>query len=522
MLLTEDLARNILEYLAVDPRSDWDAFSKYSKEVGASRKQLYRAAFISRCFVHPALSLLWRTMDSVKPLIELLPKSLLSQNNGEYMVLHKRSEKSHDLQRFTYYARMVEAFCLKQPPEVTLKLPVYHALAQDGVPMPLFPRLHTLHIDSLTAAAEDPLLFHLLSPYLRRVMISSYTGPEIMHTILSTLLRQAPDLHYFRSHAQLPRDMTEWVLDFDQLRKLRLDFPFDAIYQPESGLNHLTHLTHLFLDFGAVLGIPDSVTIPCEALTNLTITCRRTVAFSLLEALELPNIREARLSLCPHSNPIPGNCFIFASIRRWARTLEALTIDGGRCMPLSAIYQDTRNTKVSKFKCLKYFEVYDLLTLNSRSAPKCEELDFPLSTLASILPNVEHLSLPPAHQIISYNTLCMVLVSCQQLKYLQIGIDAQTFPPDKLRRNTFPFGVLERLSVGDGNDFEPFTIAHHLLRLFPYLKTVISPSERWSTVNKLVDFTGSLEVDKWNHPEMTPELLREFKARWSFMPNIEP
>ncbi|TFK75512.1 hypothetical protein BDN72DRAFT_853176 [Pluteus cervinus] len=382
--------------------------------------------------------------------------------------------------------------------------------------MPLLPRLHTLHVDNLTAAAEDPLLFHILAPTLRRVMISNYAGAEIMRTILSCLLNQAPDLHYFRSHAELPRDAMEWVLDFKQLHKLRLDFPFRAIFQPESGLNRLTRLTHLSLDFGAISNtdLTDNSTMPCEALTNLSITCKPSIVFKLIEALELPNIREATLSLCSTEDP-PENRFIFASIRRWARTLEALTISGGQIMPLSAIYQHTRNAKTSKFKLLRHFEVYDLKPLNA--ALVCEELDLPLSTLASLLPNVKHLSLPPGHQVISYTTLCMLLVTCRQLRYLQIGLNAQTFPEESLCRNAFPCGVLERLSVGDGNDFDPFVIAHHLIRLYPHLKTIISPSERWNSVNRLVDFTRSLETDKTSNPEVTLEFVREFSTQLSLM-----
>ncbi|TFK75511.1 hypothetical protein BDN72DRAFT_441648 [Pluteus cervinus] len=87
VLRTEDLVHNILEYFAVDPRADWSAFPKYHEDLIASRKQLYNAALISRCFVHPALELLWRTIDSMMPLIKLLPESLLSQDNGQYMVI---------------------------------------------------------------------------------------------------------------------------------------------------------------------------------------------------------------------------------------------------------------------------------------------------------------------------------------------------------------------------------------------------------------------------------------------------
>ncbi|TFK75514.1 hypothetical protein BDN72DRAFT_441672 [Pluteus cervinus] len=523
VLLTEDLVHDILEYLAIDPRSDWNSFSEYHGEVVASRKQLHSAALISRCFVHPALNLLWRTIDSVKPLLDLLPESLLSLDDGEYTVLH-RSPKAQleaaDLQRFNYYAQMVKAFCLKQP-DPALKLPVYHALAHHGVPMPFFPRLQSLHIEDLSASAEDPLLFHILAPSLRRVMISTYADPKVVRTILASLLSQAPDLCYFRSHVPLPKDAMEWVLDFDQLRRLRLDFPLCAIFQPESKLNRLTHLTHMSLDFGAISSadIVDNATIPCEALTRLSITCKPSVIFSLVEALELPNIREAILTLCSFDT-LPKNRFIFASIRRWAPTLEALTVNGGRAMPLNAIYYHTQKAKLSRFKRLRYFKVYGLRT-NIFAPPKCEELDFSLSTLASILPNVEYLSLPTWQQTISYHTLCMVLVRCRQLRFLQVGINPQTFPPKKLGRNAFPCGVLEMLAVGDGKDFDPFLIAHHLLRLFPHLKTVLSSSERWNAVNELVDFTRSLMMDKLNYPEVTPGFLEDFSARWSFRPDVE-
>lgn len=85
---SDDLISIILENLAIDPRCVQSGFDQENyKKLRGSRKYLLDAALVCRSFSEPALDLLWRSMESLRPLLNLLPKSHLEVMDGQYVRL---------------------------------------------------------------------------------------------------------------------------------------------------------------------------------------------------------------------------------------------------------------------------------------------------------------------------------------------------------------------------------------------------------------------------------------------------
>lgn len=76
VLWNSDILSHVFEYLGMDDGSP-------SEEEGTGRKHLYWAALTCKTFVDPALDVLWRSMRSLMPLIQILrPLELV----GEFYV----------------------------------------------------------------------------------------------------------------------------------------------------------------------------------------------------------------------------------------------------------------------------------------------------------------------------------------------------------------------------------------------------------------------------------------------------
>ena len=76
-----DIVCEVFGYLAVDLRET--GFSKYC-DLRATRDGLLSLALTSKRFLEPALDLLWRTMNSIMPLLNLLGECL-RWDSGEYV-----------------------------------------------------------------------------------------------------------------------------------------------------------------------------------------------------------------------------------------------------------------------------------------------------------------------------------------------------------------------------------------------------------------------------------------------------
>jgi len=75
-----DILEEICEYLAIE-----DDFT-HSVDVSLSRRDLLSVALTCKAFVEPALNRLWRSLDSLFPLLKILPAFV--QSDGTYVRIY--------------------------------------------------------------------------------------------------------------------------------------------------------------------------------------------------------------------------------------------------------------------------------------------------------------------------------------------------------------------------------------------------------------------------------------------------
>lgn len=86
VLFSDDLISEIFEYLTIDPRFVQSGFDPENyKKLRETRGHLLGVALVCRSFREPALDLLWRSMESIIPLLKLLPRNNLELSNGQYV-----------------------------------------------------------------------------------------------------------------------------------------------------------------------------------------------------------------------------------------------------------------------------------------------------------------------------------------------------------------------------------------------------------------------------------------------------
>ncbi|KAK7435428.1 hypothetical protein VKT23_019689 [Stygiomarasmius scandens] len=229
-ILIPEILGQVFEYLTPSLR---DPPLPVTPHVNPPRKRdLVSCALSCRLFASLALGLIWREMDTLLPLLQLLPG--LQLVHGYYVLVNVLTET--DLARFDYYAALVKEYNHFLPQEddediiPRINTSIYSRIA----------RLRPILLPSLTKFYCDADSFHdrveidnFASPFLKDVKIrfisSSQKATEVL-MYLSLLASQATDV-----------------------RKLDLSLEGSsapACLQTVSLLKNLTYL-RLFLDAGA-------------------------------------------------------------------------------------------------------------------------------------------------------------------------------------------------------------------------------------------------------------------------------
>ncbi|KIM37188.1 hypothetical protein M413DRAFT_448685 [Hebeloma cylindrosporum] len=130
------------------------------RQLLAGRQSLLRAGLTCKAFFGPAMSRLWYEMDSLLPLLLVIP--LITQEGGEYT--STSLVKEGDLHRFKFYASQIRSLYLSSFLD-TVSTHIYMAIAAALQDKTLFPALTHVQILSLDEISNENFLFlHLIAP----------------------------------------------------------------------------------------------------------------------------------------------------------------------------------------------------------------------------------------------------------------------------------------------------------------------------------------------------------------------
>ncbi|RDB17299.1 hypothetical protein Hypma_001919 [Hypsizygus marmoreus] len=205
-----DILKIVFQHFKAGPDSD---------ESRASRHDLYQAAQTCRSFLDPALDSLWMSMDTLLPLLRLLPALELL---GRAYVLCG-SISNHDVDRLNWYARRIKSFHLKIQSTPDISPLTYIQLAQSLTrSIPLLPSLRTLHAPSVSQLSLPNVAF-VLSPSLERVDIEGLTPDDhIVKPFFSALGQRANGVQSLTLRGQMSQESSRLIMQFNQLTFLEV------------------------------------------------------------------------------------------------------------------------------------------------------------------------------------------------------------------------------------------------------------------------------------------------------------
>ncbi|KAF8651130.1 hypothetical protein AX16_004876 [Volvariella volvacea WC 439] len=211
--LVDDVVTEILYHLSTDTDNvqiDW----------GSNRKTLINVALAGSRHSERALRVLWQSLDSLYPLLRLLPQ--LKRYADQYVLVGARLEPH---KRFKAYAAMVREFKCKPiiGPAAQINKTVYTSIARDlGC---LLPNLRSLYIDLRTTPLLCDLEYVLptiCGPSLRRVAIWDDTHILDVLPFLSTLRYFSEDIQALTVSGRACYASLNSIHSFPKLEKLVL------------------------------------------------------------------------------------------------------------------------------------------------------------------------------------------------------------------------------------------------------------------------------------------------------------
>jgi len=206
-----------------------------------ARSTLASCARVSRVFSDPALRVLWRQMDTLLPLFNLLPylrgERDIIELNGYFTDLAD-AQVLHDWGRFKLYASHVRSATHEQ--EESLDDRSFAFLKQLNEGRPLLPSLQELCWEQIGDSGSD--IPHFLSPSIRRIFMSVPRSPSTpshtrsMEQILRAIQLHAPSVTHIH------------VSDFGRLWYLQPLIRFESL--------RLVHISTSSLDLPLLLVLP--------------------------------------------------------------------------------------------------------------------------------------------------------------------------------------------------------------------------------------------------------------------------
>ncbi|KAF8649477.1 hypothetical protein AX16_005780 [Volvariella volvacea WC 439] len=482
--LNLDVVEEILSYFTIDtqnPDTNWRA----------NTQNLLNIALTCQQYKEPALSVLWHSLDTLDPLLCLLPQI---EKQGNISLFNGSRPKSWA--KFDSYAEKVKEFKYRPPPVNTM--PQIGSLAHTSVSKArgfFLPNIRSLFFDLRSAQSIqnlDGLLPALLEPTLRGITIwNSDTYLFDTFPLLSALRFTCEDVQFISVRGSASNSALDVISSFPKLRQCTY-----IPYHGNSGVNILFH--NSFISALAQSPQLQELTLDLTRCSFTRFSVRSGLSFTLLKRLSLHGHPKSMISVVnyvqsagisdlslrlecrscvadhdtsnfPHMKWDQVNSMLDDVSKRWSRSMDSLKLYA-RCNQIGGTcHIETLMTHITTMTRLRSLELLDDYN-RFPSIPNTQAWDRLQSKLPCLevlhLPRTSVLSLPRIHHALSY---------LPRLQSLGVAISLDEIP---LLEDLPPLNHdLRTLSIGQSvdlpNDQQKIRLVLcHLYSMVPNLREV--------------------------------------------------
>jgi hypothetical protein len=463
-------------------------------------KTLATMARCCRAFEAPALDVLWRVQDSLKPLLACLPadiwqerdsvRCLVRSNGVDSVGRQKRSPSQSrainpaDMIRFDHYAKRINMLTVTLSKSMA---DIMETLSRTGS---LFPNLHNLGARAVSDTSADPLLV----PSLKALKILIRSETEDTSPMFSNLALKCPavvhlSLCIFRGRTRQPLPF-EHICCWKDLHSLSARLSDSRALAHLSTMHSLSVL-NIYLPIHPIHLVPERFTF--RTLKKLVLETYPASCIDFLCSIRAPSLVTLNITMSSYVHP-------------WECVFEVI---GQRLCdsPLSELFLSTGRsrrplTPMDRFRPLYIFANMTTFVY----VPQFLLDDNGIREMASAWPNLRTLRLPSAPQWrtdkpaskVSLGGLAFLVQTCQNLTDLELEIDARIYV-DPLPHPVTPNVVMREMNLQVSPIEGVERIVVFLARVLPNLrkiKTVIeSPADlqsyrQWVTVSEHLVFLG--------------------------------
>ncbi|KAG6826244.1 hypothetical protein H0H92_000583 [Tricholoma furcatifolium] len=534
-------------------------------------KSLLSIALVCTAFRDPAIAMLWESMDSIIPLLRLLPP--VQVVDGVYMICEDLCDE--DMLRFKFYAKKIRRFTRssvdhtgsRYPPIAPPVLALlqqdvkvrdliflsFEALSAPETPC-LIPYCSTLYTspdtspDTSCVFAVSPLqwanppdssLFIKSSSSLERVEIrdASNTLRDLdsdfsrIRPFMHALKSRAPDLQHLIIGIQISPRICRLIASFKNLRSLEISVVLDVRYFRHLAMS-LPELQRLSVNIlnPTDVGFNFDVTFPFDKLRVLKMGGTGLAVASYLRSMRGESVEV--LSIIDDSNALSFNSgeqwtsSMWFMKNQWASSLQSLYLKTAR-IPMTAMFLGDLaaialkslviEAKISGLDCkmlsrslIAIHNLYIYRVCSDQSAPRLEGEGF--------------------HILVGFATHCRSLVS------MEIGFEERIADSFSYLPYMRPMGghILKTLVITSDSDCEVginnfqhlIDAARLLYRLFPVLDTLRTSDNHasavfWEHVYKLYkEFRAFANLQEDDFPWMDGSNPTSFM--WHELPSYPP
>ncbi|KAF8643330.1 hypothetical protein AX16_009059 [Volvariella volvacea WC 439] len=512
--LNADVIEEVLSHFSIhtdNPNADWRT----------NDRDLFNIALTCRQFKEPALSALWHSLDSLDPLLCLLPQI---EKQGNTRLFNGARPKLWT--RFDYYARRVREFrCRPLADEAPPRISPFAQVCISKARGFLLRNLHSLFFDLRSAQSLhilESLLPALLEPTIQKIVIwNADVNPFDIHQLLSVIRFTCENVQFISIHGHASNFTLNTISSFPNLQQ--------CIYLPQPSsstavsvfplpflnqLSQLPRLQELNMDLikHSQFHTSNELNFDFTSLKRLSLYGNSHSVTCIIKKIQSVDISDLNIRLDPNTQTtrhIPEgvswdqiNSLMLHISGRWSHSISSLKfhlrcsqIKGfsyleGLVTLLSRAGQRIRSFQLlddyNKFPPISHTQVWDILKSNM---PKLSVLNLPCSTI---------LTLAQIHELLPH-------LPC--LESLGIAITLDGIPPlnalAPLRHN------LKTLSVGQSHNFpqdqrQTHLAFYHLYRMAPKLSEVRYPqsdistgtSGQWAQLQGMLILFRTIDEDK--------------------------
>ncbi|RDB17292.1 hypothetical protein Hypma_001930 [Hypsizygus marmoreus] len=526
------IAREVVKYLASSPFAP----------THDTRTNLLTAALTCKALRDPALDVIWESMDTLVPLLKLLPPIRLI--NGLY-VFNEVLQDDHG-HRFDLHAARVKQFTLGSDavaPSTYVQLAQFRsrplpalrrlycglgAMAPEAfVHWPLFVSPNITHIELNGFDLTDA---HVIDPFLSSLPTCfKPSDSHLQHLVLCGQFQALSSIRCLARFSKLQSLEISEKINFDTLRELgtleflhelKITMPSSPITtEEEMGFRHLQNL-YVTGEHSSVRSLLEHISTPWLESVTLVAFCIPVVRLIRTEVRSpttrlrgSSRMRPAEPTFQTESiNEFPAYdwwrpCFRILS-SRWSHSLLKISIS---LSPNINSFPDPM--ELGLFHDIRPFVRLESLNFNnSHFAPNNDEI----RALALACPELKDLRLSIGDSV-SHSTsrhapdieaLWALAELCPNLSFLKMGVDALSIPP--FLTTKIMSHKLCRLSLGSLPETQLSTdqrmkIGRHLDRLFPWLEDVGTvtgyAADDWKRIWNLVQVYQLVRLDDFNRRE---------------------